>query len=930
MQLELAVLCLLLLQRGAQSFGILPGKSLNHLEITKQAILNATVQTCRSLALAEGTNFNFPTQPFTVEGVTTACNAKHSSRTFKEAITFIQLKNAQVDIRYALDGSFHFDNEMLVQGKRIITEGLTAVKASNTQGNYEAARQMLGKILHPLQDFYSHSNWVELGNEFPNSNLIRADASIGNIAEKSRATCRSCVDDDCRNNILEDIIAEKTLTSGYFDIAILTSTKPPGKCSHGGVVDQTSRIEPKGGINKDSLTSSHGHLHTTAANMAVAATSQLLEDVQKAAGDKLFLEMMGIFKGSSKALCFVIDTSKSMSDNIETVKTVASSIIDSDAGTDRKPSWYNLVPFSDPGFGPVLKTSDSTVFKDTINSLTTTGGGDNPEQSLSGLQLALTAAPFKSEIFVFTDAPAKDKNLKSTVIALIERTQTVVNFMITDSSLTNRRRRRDEQQSRMIAADDAQLYRDLAQASGGLAIEVTKAELPTAASIIKQSTSGSEVTLLQAARNPGKSDTFTFTVDETVTSVRVYIIGLSVTFTLKSPTGTSQQSTDSSGSLIKTSQSAGNFRTLELQTQVGGWEIKMVSTNPYTLKVTGQSSIDFMFEFVAPSSGPFSGFDVLETRPRAGLNSSLFVSLSGSDSASLTEVALVELSGSEEVKGVLVPQDDGNYLVQVDRIPTVEFVLRVTGILPSSSNVFQRQSPTNFRASNLTMTAHSNSIIVPGTPFSVPFFVMSSGAGGNLTIRVTNNRLFDSTFPSTLWLESGNSTNGTVTLSAPLNTPSGTDVVLTIEAETPGATDINYIVLRFSVVNPGADFTPPVCQRLSLQSKCPENCSQSMWELSVRVTDGADGTGVERVSLYRGTGTLNTSLQAGNENITLVSYTSSCCSPEVDLLVVDRVGNVGHCLFNGNEVSTRLAQSSFLCLSLLAVGLHLLVELSFR
>lgn len=84
------------------------------------------------------------------------------------------------------------------------------------------------------------------------------------------------------------------------------------------------------------------------------------------------------------------------------------------------------------------------------------------------------------------------------------------------------------------------------------------------------------------------------------------------------------------------------------------------------------------------------------------------MSLSGSDSASLTEVALVELSGSEEVKGVLVPQDDGNYLVQVDRIPTVEFVLRVTGILPSSSNVFQRQSPTNFRASNLTMTVSNH------------------------------------------------------------------------------------------------------------------------------------------------------------------------------------------------------------------------------
>ena len=42
------------------------------------------------------------------------------------------------------------------------------------------------------------------------------------------------------------------------------------------------------------------------------------------------------------------------------------------------------------------------------------------------LQLALTAAPSDSEIFLFTDASAKDTNLKGPVIALMERTQTVV------------------------------------------------------------------------------------------------------------------------------------------------------------------------------------------------------------------------------------------------------------------------------------------------------------------------------------------------------------------------------------------------------------------------------------------------------------------------------------------------------------------------
>ncbi|XP_035034947.2 von Willebrand factor A domain-containing protein 7 [Hippoglossus stenolepis] len=932
MSSELAVLCLLLLHTGAHGFAILPGKSQSHLEITEGAILKVVVQVCRDLAQAEGTDFTFPSQPYTTEAVAVACNAKKSSRSFLLAVTSVILRNVRVDLRHALNGSFHFDDEMFVQGRRIIAEGVQAVKASNKQENFEAAMEKLGEILHPLQDFYSHSNWVELGKKFPNSNLIRPDTSIGNLADISRATCRNCDGDDCTNNILEDVIAQGILTSGYFGIVPRVSTKPDGKCSHGGGVDQTSTIEPKGGINKDTFDSNHGHLHTAAANMAVAATGQLLDDVRAAAGDRAFLQMLGISKGSSKALCFVIDTTKSMSDDIEAVKKVTSSIINSEVGTENEPSTYILVPFSDPEFGPLTKTTDPQVFKNAINSLSVTGGGDDAEMSLSGLKLALTAAPLNSEIFLFTDAPAKDKHLKSAVIALIERTQTVVNFMITDSTVTNRRILRDKtRRRRAIASSDAQVYKDLAQASGGLAIEVTKTELPVATSIITESTSSSLVTLLQAARNPGKTDNFFFRVDGSVTNPRVYITGRSVTFTLISPEGKSQQSSDPTVSLITSSQSVGNFRTLRIKTEVGKWEIRMVSTNPYTLKVIGQSSVDFLFDFVEASQGPFTGYDTLDTRPRAGVNGTLLVTLTGTDSVKLTEVALVESSGSKEVKGVVESQGSDNFLVRVDQMPSEEFVVRVRGQDGSSSSgIFQRQTPTNFRASNVTITADSNPILVPGTLFSVPFSVTSGGTGGNFTIRATNNQQrFNSVSPTSLILVSGNSTDSTVNITAPLNTPSGTDFTMTIEAEAPGGADTNYVMLRFSVLNTVTDFTKPVCQLLSLQSRCVGACNSSTWDLSVQVTDGDDGVGVERVTLKQGNGSMNASLAAGNANTMLVSYRASCCSPDMELLAVDRVGNVGLCFYSltGNSPvalssSTKVTQSVFLFLSMVVLGLH--------
>ena len=60
-----------------------------------------------------------------------------------------------------------------------------------------------------------------------------------------------------------------------------------------------------------------------------------------------FHRMMGIARSS--VVCFVIDTTGSMSDDIEEARSVAYEIIDSKRGTQDEPSEYILVPFNDPG-----------------------------------------------------------------------------------------------------------------------------------------------------------------------------------------------------------------------------------------------------------------------------------------------------------------------------------------------------------------------------------------------------------------------------------------------------------------------------------------------------------------------------------------------------------------------------------------------------
>lgn len=122
-----------------------------------------------------------------------------------------------------------------------------------------------------------------------------------------------------------------------------------------------------------------------------------------------------------------------------------------------------------------------------------------------------------------------------------------------------------------------------------------------------------------------------------------------------------------------------------------------------------------------------------------------------------------------------------------------------------------------------------------------------------------------------------------------------------------------------------------------------------MWDLSVRVSDGADGTGVDRVSLRQGNGTINTTKAVGTsgENVTLVSYHASCCSPNVELVVVDEVGNVGTCFYTNRgtttgsppsdnvtpaalSAATKTTHSSLLCLSTVIVIMQTLGRLCIK
>ena len=296
------------------AFGFL-GKA--HSEITKDAI-------------------NSRYQPYF--GITTP------SKSMKYARTEIEDGAAIVDehgerLNEAENPTCHFDDEQFeASNYRLIAKKVDIVNLLEID-EVSLAREMLGRALHTLQDFYSHSNWVDMGLSDISQNLgvkwpleyypvdpdlptckqcryengdpalaradidgcryLGADAGTGLPNPMSSRTkslvylCLKTLNDNTIPNCKEpsnlmvfpDLVNNPPhiLTSGYFGTEPkLHSHKKPYKCSHGGPFDRDA--DGLEGISKDTKSpfwSPHWWLHDQAAVLAQNATVKYLDELKE-------------------------------------------------------------------------------------------------------------------------------------------------------------------------------------------------------------------------------------------------------------------------------------------------------------------------------------------------------------------------------------------------------------------------------------------------------------------------------------------------------------------------------------------------------------------------------------------------------------------------------------------------------------------------
>lgn len=118
-----------------------------------------------------------------------------NSHTFKSTMSSFKSFVAKYDTfsPYDKDPSYHFSAEKLAESNmRIVLDREKVINAIKLK-TFDVARVTAGLLFHTLQDFYSSTNWIELGNQMFKEELGTTSAFESVVfASPDEKTCSNC------------------------------------------------------------------------------------------------------------------------------------------------------------------------------------------------------------------------------------------------------------------------------------------------------------------------------------------------------------------------------------------------------------------------------------------------------------------------------------------------------------------------------------------------------------------------------------------------------------------------------------------------------------------------------------------------------------------------------------------------------------------
>ncbi|MBV1908670.1 MAG: cadherin-like domain-containing protein [Kangiellaceae bacterium] len=375
-----------------------------------------------------------------------------------EAILEVQEANAGVDDNEADVKRAHCDEEYIgdvrgCSGRLIeIRDEIELILTTTDDPDVFYARERLGQALHTLQDFYAHSNWINLGHRDIYSALTHNEDPVSpqdewegeNIEDKlGYETCvwdLESFDEKPLGILTLGPRGLEVVTTGWFAGFLGTADPLYYKCDHG--------IAEGNGLNKDTQNQS---LHEEAVQVATLHTTdyviRIIENVLASSTltreqlDTNISKFLGQLPYAN--IGFIIDTTGSMGDIVAGIKNAMARSVDALKDDDKDISRFFLVSYGDPGIGEILTATNPDGMLANINSVqlrVPDDGGDAPELSLDALLKMVNAAANNTVLYLYTDETTKNPELASSIVSLANEKNIRINFLLsgnTDSAYTD-------------------------------------------------------------------------------------------------------------------------------------------------------------------------------------------------------------------------------------------------------------------------------------------------------------------------------------------------------------------------------------------------------------------------------------------------------------------------------------------------------------
>lgn len=710
-----------------------------------------------------------------------------------------------VDWYHFDDECFHAGSQKLIEYKKAIIEGMLDGSTATTDRNLSFA-------LHLLQDFYSHTDFIELGNY--DGQIVRNDQGesiLGNFiidvpksgwANQNR-TCTETFHQICFCGIIGacwncpfwncgDLCSCGCTTKWWTDNETewepnLRSLGYPKGLTSGwawnSVKQHPNHKVNHTGLNKDTYWSirggwDNGEGHRRAFRSAVNATEEYLRQILDDPRIRTNRAALSVLMDNLGQLDIVCDNSRDMAPHFAAVMDSVRNVVLNDHGV---PTSYLLQLFD---YDPVPR-SRITVSRDRFlqwlnDSRISSREGPCPKAAFRALLNAVAAAHEHEQgtLFFFSNASADDATIARDL--QIRQLAAQKQIRIVWCMLPN-----------ICPINDVTNMYVPADKLGGQVLRLTADTVANIAPLLRSEVSGTVRPLLSVcgtlATNTVKE--FTVPIDSTVTNVTFMIsvetnsLGTNAAVAITDPHGTNI--TESAGITIW-ELGTGRGATVA-QPEPGAWVIRFQGEGHYSVNVNGATPVQLSrFAFADALDGQ-EAYPAIPGQPTQVTNAVSALLLGSYTNLSFS---LATPGGDFIQSFAMAPYTvtnlptnglDGVYYTGTVALPSQPFKVVVTG---SDTNgfAFQRTYPSIFQLQPVEVRSLQTSLlpITPGVPYHVRYLVSNFGTNDVFQVDLAATRaIVTNLWPTSFALPPG----GTNVVEADLLLPPGTNLT-TLECVT--------------------------------------------------------------------------------------------------------------------------------------------------